>query len=272
MHHSPSSSAKEVAMGTRKLIGIRTVLLVVVVSAGGVLCASAEPIVYFNLSYITGDASISQNGAPVVSNAYNSGQTLPNTGTWTINDGVAVSQLGASAASSGFLNISVTPNLFTGSGRSSSSAGSADTSGNIVGEASSVTLFGVLFQVTEPTVYDYAAHFVGTGFTEGVLWPIDPVSGLPRAAALIYDSFGGLDSFDQTLTHSGILAPGSYAFHTLAGTRPTFSSPQQTSAFDSVTFALTAAAPVPEPAAMLLVGTGLIASVRLLRGRRYPKR
>jgi hypothetical protein len=260
-------------MGTRKLIGLRTALLAVAVFAGGgVPCASAEPVVYFNLSYITGEAAISQSGTQIVGDTYSSGQTLPNTGTWSIADGVTVSQLGASAAASGSLDINISPNLFSGNGRSSSSAATNDPSGDIVGEAFSVALFGVLFRVTEPTAYDYAARFVGEGFSEGVLWPIDPVSGLPRAAALIYDSFGGLDTFDRTLMHSGILAPGSYAFYALAGTRPTSSSLQQTSAFESVTFALAPAAPVPEPATMLLMGTGLVGASRVLRGRRYPKR
>jgi hypothetical protein len=272
MHPHPSS-AKEVGMSTWKVIGVRTVLLgVAVLAGGGVPCASADPVVYFNLSYITGEATISRSGMPIAGDTFSSGQTLPNTGTWAIADGVAVSQLGASAASSGSLDISISPNLFSGTGRSLSSAATNDPSADIVGEAFSVALFGALFRVAEPTAYDYAARFVGAGFTEGVLWPIDPVSGLPRAAALIYDSFGGLDTFDRTLMHSGILAPGSYAFYALAGTRPTSSSLQQTSAFESVTFALAPAAPVPEPATMLLMGTGLVGASRVLRGRRYPKR
>ena len=50
---------QEVAMGTRKRVGHRTVLLAVALfGSGGVPCASADPVVYFNLSYITGEAAI----------------------------------------------------------------------------------------------------------------------------------------------------------------------------------------------------------------------
>jgi hypothetical protein len=149
-------------MGTRNLVSLRTGLLAVVVSAGGVPGASADPIVYFNLSNIFGVTSISRSGTEVVHDGYSSGQTLPNTGSWTIEDGVAVGQLGASAAASASLDITVSHTRFSGSGRSSSSIYTDDASGNIVAEAFSMTFFGVLFRVTEPTAYDYALSERGT--------------------------------------------------------------------------------------------------------------
>lgn len=251
-------------MGT-PLINRATVLAVAIwlSAVGG---AWADPVVYFNLSNISGEAIISQNGVRVFADSYGSGQSLPPTGTWAINDAVAISELGASSASSGAFDISISPNLFSGSGQSSSSAASADASAAIGAEAWSQTFFGVLFRVTEPTAYDYSARFVGDGQMEGVLWQVDPETGLPSAAALFYDSLGGLGGIDRTLTHSGVLMPGSYAFHALAGTRA-FSTSQETAAFDSVTFALATAAPVPEPATLLLVAGGLAVAANRARRR-----
>ena len=250
-------------------VSIRATVLAVVVSlACGVGRASADPVVYFNLSHITGEAIISQNGMRVLTDAYHGGgETLPRTGTWAINDAVAVSELGASAASAGAFDISISPHLFSGSGQSSSSAASADASGAIGAEAWSQTFFGVLFRLTEPLAYDYSARFVGDGQMEGVLWQVDPETGLPSAAALFYDSPGGLGAIDRTLTHSGVLSPGSYAFHALAGTRA-FWNAQETAAFDSVTFALAPVAPVPEPATLLLVAGGLAATANTALRRR----
>lgn len=243
-----------------------TVAAAVVWVAGGVAHAWADPIVYYNLSYITGSASIFQNGTVVLSEPYSSGQTLPTTGAWAINDGSAVNQLGASAAASGAFDISVSPNLFSGSGWSSSSA--ADALGGITAEAWNQTFFAVLFRLTEPMTYGYTARLAGDGHMASSLWPLDPVSGLPSAAALFYESF---ENGDRTLAFSGLLMPGSYAFSVAALTRANASPlPQSsTAAFESANFALSPAAPIPEPATLLLVGAGLAAREALRRrGRR----
>ena len=244
-----------------------TVAAAAVWVAGGIGHAWADPIVYGNLSDITGSAAIFQNGTAVVSDPYSSGQTLPTTGAWTINEWGAVNHLGASAEASGAFDVSVSPNLFSGSGGSSSSAATADATGAITAEAWNQTLFGVLFRVTEPTAYGYTARLAGNGFMSSWLWPVDPVSGLPSAAALFYESFA---DGDRTLAYSGLLMPGSYAFAVLAVTRTNASPlPQsQTSTFESASFALSPAAPIPEPATLLLIGAGLGAREVLRRGRR----
>lgn len=243
-----------------------TVAAAVVWVAGGVAHAWADPVVYYNLSYITGSAAIFQNGSEVVSDAYSSGQTLPTIGTWAISDWGSVNQLGASASAAGSFDISISPTLFRGSGRSSSSATTVDGLGTITSQAWNQTLFGVLFRVTEPTTYSYTARLVGDGHMSSSLWPLDPVSGLPSAAALFYESF---EDGDKTLAYSGVLKPGSYAFGVLAVTQVNASPlPQSTtSTFESAAFALSPVNPIPEPATLLLIGAGLAAR-EVVRRRR----
>jgi hypothetical protein len=96
----------------RKAVAIRVAVFAVTVSlACGVASASADVIVYYNLSHITGEAFVSNGGMRILSDSYGSGELATPVGSWAIADAAAASQLGASGAASSNLDISISPAL-----------------------------------------------------------------------------------------------------------------------------------------------------------------
>jgi len=167
------------------------------------------------------------------------------------------------SSSRGFLQSSITGNLFSATGMANASAGVNETRGNTSVNGNGLSEFAVTFQVLEPTIFNL----------DGFL-AFDPMFGSPRGSAtitLLSDSFTGANfrlsfgtssafgDFSQNVMVAGLLEPNTYTLRAFASSSAdafSLNSTQDGRASFDVNLALHSAA-VPLPAAAWTFGLAL---------------
>lgn len=246
--------------------------------------AWADAIVYRNGSYIVGVAHVLENGIPTpgsVGHFFDPTGAIggpppppeslpPTSGTWTMSDSVTHSELGATATAAASVGGTLTPTQFTGSARTTNTAAADGVAPGISAQSWGLAGFSVAFELDEPHTFAYSARYFAEGESQfGVMLAGLEVDSLERPQ-VFSDTFDPFTILDESRSHTGILGPGRYLLgvrsHPWYVTTPEFT--RKLTGFD-FTFDLAPAAPVPEPATILLVTAGLAGIVRRAHGRTH---
>jgi hypothetical protein len=223
------------------------------------LPVSADPITLLSSTRsVVADASVAPS-APIASPVYN----LP-----ILTASMDVSTADGFATGSASLISTIDPGTgqFTGAGRTEVFHRST----NVASGGSAQSDYGFTFEVSEAQQFLFAASFATfvTDADSRALWFAELFQGPPESASSVF-LFSGGDTRD--LLSSGVLMPGQYRFGLSAASssfHPGVGNSSTTFNF-SLAFSDPGVAPTPEPASMLLFGTGLIG---LLAGRRMQRR
>jgi len=181
-----------------------------------------------------------------------------------VSDSRTISERGASATVVSSVAATLSPTLFTGSGRTDSAAASDPAVSGLGAQSWGRSVFNVSFQLSEAFSFTYSGHYFGTSdaLFAGLVGRLEPIEGMP----LFADAFRFFpNSLDETRNHSGVLMPGSYSLILILVSDPlpviAPSATQKRGGFD-FTFDLAPVAATPEPSSIVLLGLGLTAVLR----------
>jgi PEP-CTERM motif len=179
-----------------------------------------------------------------------------------VSDSRTISERGASATVVSSVAATLSPTLFTGSGRTDSAAASDPAVSGLGAQSWGRSVFNVSFQLSEAFSFTYSGHYFGTSdaLFAGLVGRLEPIEGMP----LFADAFRFFpNSLDETRNHSGVLMPGSYSLILVSDPLPVIapSATQKRGGFD-FTFDLAPVAATPEPSSIVLLGLGLTAVLR----------
>jgi hypothetical protein len=212
------------------------------------IAANADPITLVTVQrYVTSTASVGSSGTGDTSFDSDRLSSITVVGSGT-----------ASATGTALLDSTVSPSTGTFSGSGSASATQLATS--VGSGAQGFTNYLVTFDLTRAQNFNFNATFTGIGDF------VDRLSGWRTllwsgpADATVFDFSGrGTESFSQ----SGLLGPGQYGFET-STVAETFArqmaSANTTDAFSLMFSDPAPGAQTPEPASLLLLGTGIAAA------------
>jgi hypothetical protein len=245
-----------------------------IVLIGELLCtagrAAADPVIFKNTSFIFGYVAVVQDGNPTSTGHFfdTSGTSQPQSGTWTVSDSRTISERGASATVASSVAATLSPTLFTGSGRTDSLAASNPVVSGLGAQSWGLSVFNVSFQLSEPFSFAYSGRYFGTSDSlfAGLVGRLEQVDGVP----LFTDAFRFFpNSLDEMRNHSGILMPGSYSLILVSDPVAVIAPAATTKSggFD-FTFDLAPAAATPEPSSIVLLGLGFAGIVRRVLDKR----